>query len=92
LSTYNPKLNWQPDDQITEDDVNRWEKGIADAHTAIDTMQPTVASLQTRVAALEASLANDLRDNLFTFDFSSTAGLSIDAGWVDEQNGWLVIK
>ncbi|HZG81498.1 MAG TPA: hypothetical protein VEZ13_12085 [Brevibacillus sp.] len=29
--SYNPKLDWQPDDDITEDDVNRWEKGIADA-------------------------------------------------------------
>lgn len=72
--------------------LNNMEQGIADALTSIDTIQPTVASLQTRVAALEASLANDLRDNLFTFDFSSTTGLSIDAGWVDEHNGWLVIK
>lgn len=77
---------------ISADRMNNMEKGIEDAHTAIETMQPTVSSLQTRVAALEASLANDLRDNLFTFDFSSTAGLSIDAGWIDEQNGWLVIK
>ena len=90
--SFNAKTDWRPDDDIMESDVNRWEIGIKDAHTAIDSMQPTVANLQTRVTSLEASLANDMRDNQFAFDFSSTTGLSIDAGWVNEQNGWLVIK
>ncbi|MEC1270499.1 pyocin knob domain-containing protein [Bacillus vallismortis] len=29
---YDAKTNWLPDDPINEDDVNRWEKGIQDAH------------------------------------------------------------
>lgn len=31
--TYEEKTDWLPDDPINEDDVNRWEKGIKDAHT-----------------------------------------------------------
>ncbi|WP_063623063.1 pyocin knob domain-containing protein [Bacillus halotolerans] len=30
---YDEKTDWLPDDPINEDDVNRWEKGIKDAHT-----------------------------------------------------------
>ncbi|MGR6061472.1 hypothetical protein ACUWE4_01285 [Bacillus velezensis] len=30
---YEAKTNWLPDDPINEGDVNRWEKGIKDAHT-----------------------------------------------------------
>ncbi|MCY8505197.1 terminase [Bacillus atrophaeus] len=30
---YEEKTDWLPDDPINEDDVNRWEKGIKDAHT-----------------------------------------------------------
>ncbi|MBU0443593.1 pyocin knob domain-containing protein [Bacillus velezensis] len=30
---YEEKTGWLPDDPINEDDVNRWEKGIKDAHT-----------------------------------------------------------
>ncbi|MCY7878956.1 terminase [Bacillus spizizenii] len=30
---YEGKTDWLPDDPINEDDVNRWEKGIKDAHT-----------------------------------------------------------
>ncbi|MCY8284882.1 terminase [Bacillus inaquosorum] len=29
---YEAKTDWLPDDPINEDDVNRWEKGIQDAH------------------------------------------------------------
>lgn len=29
---YKAKTDWLPDDPINEDDVNRWEKGIKDAH------------------------------------------------------------
>ncbi|MEC1665493.1 terminase [Bacillus halotolerans] len=29
---YESKTDWLPDDPINEDDVNRWEKGIQDAH------------------------------------------------------------
>ncbi len=32
---YEEKTDWLPDDPINEDDVNRWEKGIKDAHTAL---------------------------------------------------------
>ncbi|MGN9864728.1 hypothetical protein [Bacillus swezeyi] len=30
---YTAKTDWLPDDPINEDDVNRWEKGIKDAHS-----------------------------------------------------------
>ena len=51
-----------------------------------------ITALEARIKALESSLANDLRDNLFSFDFSSTVGLNIEAGWVDQANAQLVIK
>lgn len=90
--SYNAKTDWQPSDSFTNTAANKIEQGIADAHAAIELMQPTVASNTARILALESSLANDLRDNLFSFDFSSTVGLKIDAGWIDTANGWLVIK
>lgn len=33
---YNAKTDWKYDDNITENDVNRWEQGIADAHEKAD--------------------------------------------------------
>ncbi|WP_259406014.1 pyocin knob domain-containing protein [Shouchella clausii] len=36
MGDYREKTNWLPDDPITEDDLNRWEKGIKDAHTDIN--------------------------------------------------------
>ncbi|MED1726214.1 hypothetical protein [Brevibacillus parabrevis] len=89
---YNVKMDWKQDDPVTEVDINRWEQGIADAHVIIDIVQPMVLNHETRIKALESSLANDLRDNLFSFDFSSTVGLNIEAGWVDQANAQLVMK
>lgn len=34
---YEAKTDWLPDDPINEDDVNRWEKGIQDAHKDLAT-------------------------------------------------------
>lgn len=90
--TYHAKTNWKQDDPVTEVDINRWEQGIADAHAVIDIIQPVVYNHETRIKALESSLANDLRDNLFSFDFASTVGLKIEAGWVDQAHAQLVIK
>ncbi|MFB4260524.1 pyocin knob domain-containing protein [Shouchella clausii] len=36
MGDYREKTNWLPDDPVTEDDINRWEKGIKDAHTDIN--------------------------------------------------------
>ncbi|TES56196.1 hypothetical protein E2L07_05790 [Halalkalibacterium halodurans] len=36
MADYNPKTNWLPDDPITEDDLNRIEKGIKDANDDIN--------------------------------------------------------
>lgn len=90
--TYNAKIDWKPNDQFTNDAANKMEQGIADAHAAIDTMQPMIYNHETRIKALESSLANDLRDNLFSFDFASTVGLKIEAGWLDQAHAQLVIK
>ena len=32
MADFNPKVDWQPNDPVTEDDFNRIEQGIADAH------------------------------------------------------------
>ncbi|WP_275052199.1 hypothetical protein [Brevibacillus laterosporus] len=32
--SYNPKLDWNYDDPVTETDINRWEKGIQATGTA----------------------------------------------------------
>ncbi|TYS55738.1 hypothetical protein FZD47_25255 [Bacillus infantis] len=31
--TFVPKLDWREDDDVTEDHINRWEQGIADAQS-----------------------------------------------------------
>ncbi|TGV24149.1 hypothetical protein EN829_044655 [Mesorhizobium sp. M00.F.Ca.ET.186.01.1.1] len=60
--------------------------------TNVHVPRTEITAIESRVKALESSLANDLRDNLFSFDFSSTVGLKIEAGWVDQANAQLVIK
>lgn len=90
--SYQAKTDWQYGETPTEYDANRWEKGIKDANDATSVLTPQINSLETRVKALESSLANDMRDNRFAFDFSDVNELKIDAGWVDTSKGWLVIK
>ncbi|WP_096201882.1 peptidase G2 autoproteolytic cleavage domain-containing protein [Bacillus sp. FJAT-45350] len=46
MSQFEPKLDWKGEDPVTEQDMNRWEQGIADAHKKVtthkeDEVQPT---------------------------------------------------
>lgn len=37
MADYVEKLDWEFDDDVTEDHLNRWEKGIKDAHDKVAT-------------------------------------------------------
>lgn len=90
--SFQAKLDWQYGETPTENDANRWEQGIKDANDATTNLTPRVKTLETEVQAIKSALANDLRDNQFAFDFLSTVGLKIDAGWLDKTNAQMVIK
>ncbi|WP_217563080.1 hypothetical protein [Paenibacillus sp. GbtcB18] len=52
--TYQAKTDWQMDDTVTENDFNRIERGIGDAHTAIEAVNGQVSS-SPAVANLDLS-------------------------------------
>lgn len=77
MADFIPKINWQPDDPVTEGDFNRIEQGIADAHSKADNAnllakdnQQSVQKLESDMSELQGQVAEGLRlgndvDNLF---------------------------
>ena len=51
---YNAKTDWKYDDNITENDVNRWEQGIADAHEKAEEIEEDIDNLQQEFTAHQA--------------------------------------
>ncbi|WP_400162479.1 hypothetical protein ACAF76_002530 [Brevibacillus sp. TJ4] len=90
--SYQAKLDWAYDTPVTEDNINRWEQGILDAHLELEALKPRMAEAETRIKALENALTNDFRDNRFVINFATLEGLRVSQGWYDEVNGRLVIK
>ncbi|WP_103110757.1 hypothetical protein [Brevibacillus reuszeri] len=74
--------------------VSDFEKHVNDKnlHMTRSEIETRFTVLEVRVQALENSLANDMRDNQFAFDFASINGLIVDAGWWDQANARLGIK
>lgn len=45
---FDAKTNWKYDDPVMEDDFNRWEKGIKDAHNLVDAVGTDLATFKNR--------------------------------------------
>lgn len=59
---YNAKTDWKYDDNITEDDVNRWEQGIVDAHEKADQAEQNAKAHADQVAQTAESNAKQYTD------------------------------
>jgi len=90
--SYQAKTDWTYDTPVTEDNINRWEQGILDAHLALENLKPRLANAETRIKALEDALTNDFRDNRFVITLNTLEGLRVSEGWFDERNGRLVVR
>ncbi|RSL28992.1 hypothetical protein D7Z54_33610 [Salibacterium salarium] len=66
MADYNEKTDWLADDPVTEDDFNRWEQGIADAHTKGDSAQATADQNETDISAHISENGNDDVHNLIS--------------------------
>ncbi|HHV41313.1 MAG TPA: hypothetical protein GXX72_00455, partial [Clostridiaceae bacterium] len=53
MTDFVPKINWQPDDPVTEGDFNRIEQGIADAHGKADRLKTQITDGSVQVNSAE---------------------------------------
>ncbi|MBA4533010.1 MULTISPECIES: hypothetical protein [Brevibacillus] len=88
---YNPKLDWNYDDPVTETDINRWEKGIDDAHKLLEQHTVAISALQIDVKTIKDAVFNNFTANVFFENFSTLNDITLTDGWYDEANKRLVI-
>lgn len=81
--SFNAKLNWKYGDTPTENDANRWEKGILDNSVAL-------TNVITRLQIVEDALFSNIAHNKFEVNFSDLDGLTVTRGWYDQTNQRLV--
>ena len=89
--SYNPKLNWKYDDDVTENDINRWEQGIADAHAQLAQLAADVNNLKTRVNTLEGILPENFIYNKFDDDLSTISAIRVIRGYYNEAQSRLEV-
>ncbi|NME99990.1 hypothetical protein [Aneurinibacillus aneurinilyticus] len=88
---YNPKLDWKYNDDVTESDANRWERGIYDAHLMLSEHAAAIAALQIDVKSVKDALFNNFTDNIFTENLDTLNDVLVISGWYDEVNKRLVV-
>ncbi|QIC06097.1 hypothetical protein GOP56_11025 [Brevibacillus sp. 7WMA2] len=89
--SYDVRLDWKFEDDITENDVNRWEKGIADAHKLLEQHTVAIAALQIEVQTVKDALFNNFTGNVFFENFVTLNDVILTEGWYDETNKRLVV-
>ncbi|OAJ75179.1 hypothetical protein AYJ08_06080 [Brevibacillus sp. SKDU10] len=89
--SYNARLDWEFEDDITEGDVNRWEKGIADAHKILEQHTVAISALQIDVKTIKDAVFNNFTDNVFFENFATLDDITLTEGWYDEANKRLVV-
>ncbi|MEH6940767.1 hypothetical protein [Bacillus sp. JJ722] len=88
---YQAKLDWTPDDPVTEHDINRWEKGILNNSLLSTENRVLSNSMNIRLTALENSFANNFPNNQFVEDLVTLNDVIVTRGIYDAANGRLVI-
>jgi len=78
---YNAKTDWKYDDNITENDVNRWEQGIADAHEKAEEIEEDIDNLQQEFTAHKADFSS------YQFGDRPYASLESKTYYLDQANG-----
>jgi len=89
--SYNPKLDWKYDDDVTEVDINRWEQGIADAHAQLAQLATDVSNLRTRVYTLEGILPENFIYNGFNDDLATVDSIIVIRGYYNEAQSRLEV-
>jgi hypothetical protein len=74
---FQAKLDWKYNDTPTENDANRWERGILENDLRI-------ISLTTRLQAVEDALFSNIAHNKFEEDFSTLDDVQVTKGWYNE--------
>lgn len=75
--SYTAKLNWKYNDTPTENDANRWEKGILNNYLSI-------VNLTTRVQKVEDALFSDIAHNKFEEDLATVDDVTVTKGWFNQ--------
>ncbi|MBR8659556.1 hypothetical protein [Brevibacillus sp. NL20B1] len=88
---YDPKLDWKPDDDVTEADINRWEKGIADAHVQLAALSADVSNLKIRINTMESILPENFLYNKFDDDLSTIDSIRVIRGYFNEAQSRLEV-
>lgn len=89
--SYQAKTDWTYDDPVTEHDINRWERGILDAHAKIAQLSADVSNLKTRMNTLESVLPENFLYNKFDDDLSTLDGIRVIRGYYNEAQGRLEV-
>ncbi|ATO51043.1 hypothetical protein P4V86_15205 [Brevibacillus laterosporus] len=89
--SFNARLDWEFEDDITEGDVNRWEKGIDDAHKLLEQHTVAISALQIDVKTIKDAVFNNFTDNVFFENFATLDDITLTEGWYDEANKRLVV-
>jgi hypothetical protein len=89
--SYQAKTDWQYDTPVTEQDINRWEQGIADAHLQIAQLSTDVSNLKTRMNTMESILPENFLYNKFDDDLSTPSSIKIIRGYYNETQSRLEV-
>ncbi|GED55803.1 hypothetical protein EDM54_24390 [Brevibacillus borstelensis] len=81
---YQAKTDWNYNDPVTEHDINRWEKGIVDAHISIEQLSVDVSNLRIRMTTLESILPENFLYNKFDDDLSTVNSIRVIRGYYNE--------
>ncbi|WP_232695469.1 hypothetical protein [Brevibacillus daliensis] len=88
---YQAKLDWTPDSPVTETDINRWEKGIDDAHKLLELHAIDISRLLIDLKTVKDAVFNNFTDNVFFEDFHTLDDVLLVEGWYDEENKRVVV-
>lgn len=88
---YQAKTDWTYNTPVTENDINRWEQGIADAHAQIAQLSADVSNLKTRMNTMESVLPENFLYNKFDDDLSSISSIRVIRGYYNEAQSRLEV-
>ena len=88
---YQAKTDWQHDTPVTENDLNRIEKGVSDAHVSIEQLSADVSNLKIRVTTMESILPENFLFNKFDDDLSPISSIRVIRGYYNEAQSRLEV-
>lgn len=88
---YQAKTDWQHDTPVTEQDINRWEQGILDAHLQIALLQVDMSNLKNRLNTLEATLPDNFIHNNFNDDLATIESIRVIRGYYNQAQSRLEV-